>query len=316
MSLPRFLLSRLLGATLGIFFLSVAVFTMVRLIPGSVEDAYFGTEGASEQVREAFRLRYGLDEPLIGQYLTYLRNLLVGDLGYSIRVQQPVTEALLEKLPASLQLAVSAVVLAVVIALLLGTLAALREGLWLDRTISLHTLLGVSVPDFLLGILLIAVVASAVPAIPVFGYAPLSAGLYEWGRHMLLPAFSLAFVLVGYLTRLVRASVIETLRSEHIRTAKGKGLAQRPLLVHHVIRPSLIPIVTTTGVLFVGAIGGVVVVEQVFAIPGVGRLVLEAIRWRDFALVQGATLAIGTLAIVVNLVVDISYRFIDPRVKS
>jgi peptide/nickel transport system permease protein len=312
----RYLGARLLGAALGIFFLSLAVFALVRLIPGSVEDAYFGTEGASEQVRAAFRARYGLDESLVVQYLTYLRNLLAGDLGYSIRVQQPVTEALLEKLPPSFQLAVSAVVIAIIASTVLGTVAALREGRFADRTISLHTLLGVSVPDFLMGMLLIAAVATSVSAIPVFGYAPLSAGLYEWGRHMLLPAFTLSFVLVGYLTRLVRASALETLRSDHVRTARGKGMANTPFLLHHVVRPSLIPIVTTTGVLFVGALGGVVVVEQVFAIPGIGRLVLDAIRWRDFALVQGATLAIGTFAIVVNLLVDLSYRFIDPRLKG
>ena len=316
MSMSKYLLRRFAGSAVGFLVLSIAVFAMVRLIPGSVEDAYFGTEGASEAVREAFRQRYGLDDPLPVQYLTYMRNLFEGDLGYSIRVQQPVAEALVEKLQPSLELAASAMFISLVVAFVAGTIAALREGRTLDRVISMHSLLGVSVPDFLMGILLIALVATSVPAIPIFGYAPLSAGLYEWARHMLLPAFSLAFVLIGYLTRLVRSSVIETLRSDHVRTARGKGLASGPLLVHHIVRPSLIPIVTTTGVLFVGAIGGVVVIEQVFAIPGVGRLVLEAIRWRDFALVQGATLAIGTFAIVVNLLVDLSYRLIDPRVKG
>ena len=316
MSLPRFIMRRVLSAGLGILVLSLAVFSMVRLIPGSVEDAYFGTEGASEQVRAAFRARYGLDETLPVQYLTYLRNLAAGDLGYSIRVQQPVTETLLEKMGPSLQLAISAVVIAVIFALVFGTLAALRQGTATDHAVSINSLLGISIPDFLIGILLISTIPRVFSGIPSFGYVPMSSGLAEWARHMVLPAFALAFVLVGYLSRIVRASVLETLKADHLKTARGKGLRPSAQLVHHIVRPSLIPLVTTTGVLFVGALGGVVVVEQVFAIPGLGRLVLEAIRWRDFALVQGATLMIGTIAIFVNLLVDISYRFIDPRVKD
>ncbi len=316
MSLPGFIARRVLSAGLGILVLSLVVFAMVRLIPGSVEDAYFGTEGASEEVREAFRARYGLDQTLPVQYLTYLQNLAAGDLGYSIRVQQPVTETLLEKMGPSLQLAVSSVVIAVIFALVFGTLSALRQGTATDHAVSIISLLGISVPDFLIGILLVFTIPSVFSGIPTFGYVPISSGFVEWSRHMVLPAFALAFVLVGYLSRLVRASVLETLTAEHVKTAKGKGLRPSAQLVHHIVRPSLIPLVTTTGVLFVGALGGVVVVEQVFAIPGLGRLVLEAIRWRDFALIQGATLMIGTIAIFVNLLVDISYRFIDPRVKD
>ena len=316
MDLLRFLIRRLASAFVGVMVLSLAVFAMVRLIPGSIEDAYFGTEGASEQVREAFRARYGLDQPLPLQYLTYLRNLFAGDLGYSIRVQRPVTAALLEKLAPSLQLAITAVIIAVIFSLVAGTLAALREGRVTDRIVTVNSLVGISVPDFLIGILLIALVPRYFSSIPSFGYQPLSAGFFEWARHMVMPAFALSFVLVGYLSRLVRSSVLETLKAEHVRTARGKGLAPKSELLHHVVRPSLIPVVTTTGVLFIGALGGVVVIEQVFAIPGLGRLVLEGVRWRDYALVQGATLMIGTIAILVNLLVDISYRFIDPRVKS
>lgn len=316
MELLRFLIRRLASAFVGVMVLSLAVFAMVRLIPGSIEDAYFGTEGASEQVREAFRARYGLDQPLPLQYLTYLRNLFAGDLGYSIRVQRPVTETLLEKLAPSLQLAITAVIIAVIFSLVVGTLAALREGRVTDRIVTVNSLIGISVPDFLIGILLIALVPRYFNSIPSFGYQPFSAGFFEWARHMVMPAFALSFVLVGYLSRLVRSAVLETLKADHVRTARGKGLAPRSELLHHVVRPSLIPVVTTTGVLFIGALGGVVVIEQVFAIPGLGRLVLEGVRWRDYALVQGATLMIGTIAILVNLLVDISYRFIDPRVKG
>ena len=310
------LATRLGGAVVGLLLLTIATFIMVRMIPGSVVDVMLGTENVSEQTREAYRDRYGLNDSLPVQYEKWMSNIVRGDFGKTVRSRQPVSHVLLEKAVPSLQLATVSLFLSLVMSLILGTAAGLRRNKAIDKIATLIALLGMSVPDFVVGLLLIIFVASKFDFFPIFGYEPLSAGFVPWFSHIILPAVSLSFALSGFLTRITRSSVAETLQEDYVRTAEGKGLHRWTVIRRHIVRPSLIPVTTTGGLLFVAVIGGIVVIEQVFAIPGMGRLILDGIRFRDYGLIQAATLFIGCLAILVSLLVDFSYRLLDPRLRG
>lgn len=311
----RTVFTRLGGAFIGLFVLTVVTFLMVRLLPGSVEDAMLGTENITPEARQAFRDRFGLDDPIVVQYVQWLGNLLQGDLGNSIRSRNPVTEELTAKLGPSLTLSLMSVTISFCAAVALGTVAAFNRDRVVDRLSTLGSIIGSSVPDFVIGLLLIVFVASRFDQFPSFGYEPLSSGLYEWARHLFLPVVAMSASLVGIMTRLTRTSILSTLEEDHVRTAIGKGLSRRRVVALHVIRPSLIPVITTAGLLFVAVIGGVVVIEFVFAIPGLGRLILESIKARDYPLIQGATLLIGVLAIIASILVDLVHRALDPRIR-
>ena len=215
-----------------------------------------------------------------------------------------------------MSIAAIAVIASFVISVILGTAAALRRDRLVDRLSTLSSIIGSSVPDFVVGLLLLVTFARQLDFLPTFGYEPLSSGLWEWARHMVLPVTALSLALVGVMTRLTRSSVLATLDEDHVRTAIGKGLPRRRILTHHVIKPSLIPVITTAGLLLVAVTGGVVVVEYVFAIPGLGRLILDAINFRDYPMIQGSVLFIGIFAIVVSMLVDLIHSALDPRVRS
>lgn len=311
----RSLLPRLLGALFGLFVLTVVTFLMVRLLPGSVEDVMLGTEEITPEARAAFRDKYGLDDPIVVQYIQWVGNAVQGDLGSSIRTGNSVTGELRSKMAPSLWLASIAVTFSFLASVVLGTVAALRRDRVVDRLSTLSSIIGSSVPDFVVGLLLLIVVARRFDAFPSFGYEPLSSGLWEWTRHLVLPVAAMSLSLVGVMTRLTRTSVLATLEEDHVRTAVGKGLSRRRILLHHVIKPSLIPVITTAGLLFVAVIGGVVVIEYVFSIPGLGRLILDSITFRDYPMIQGAALLIGVIAILASVVVDLVHRFLDPRIR-
>lgn len=310
------LVSRLLGAIGGLLVLTIVTFGMIRLIPGSVEDVMLGTENVSQQTRDIFRERYGLNDSAVVQYVDWMKSLLHGDLGNSVRTRQPVWEELSTKIRPSVEIALISVTLSTVIALALGTIAALRRDSMFDRGITAGSLIGSSVPDFVVGLFLVIFVGQNFTSIPTFGYEPMSAGLWEWGRHLLLPVTALTASLMGLLVRLTRSSVLSTLSADHVRTATGNGLRRRTVLLNHVVRPSLVPIVTTAALLFVAVIAGVVVVEFLFSIPGMGRLILDSIRNRDYPLLQAATLLIGITAVTVSLLVDVVHRALDPRIRT
>jgi peptide/nickel transport system permease protein len=310
------LVSRMIGVLAGLFVVTIVTFTMIRLIPGSVEDVMLGTENVSDETRELFREKYGLNDSFIVQYVDWMKGLLSGDLGTSVRTQQPVKDELSAKLRPSLELAVISVTLSTVIALVLGTIAALRRDSMFDRLTTAGSLIGSSVPDFVVGLILLLVVAKNLESIPTFGYEPMSAGLWEWASHLILPVAALTASLVGILVRLTRSSVLSTLSADHVRTATGNGLSRRTVLMHHVVRPSLVPIITTAALLFVAVIAGVVVVEYLFSIPGMGRLILDAIANRDYPLIQGATLLIGITSVMVSLIVDLVHSALDPRIRT
>jgi len=261
------------------------------------------------------RQKLGLDRPLYIQFWKWLAQLFRGDLGNSVLSGQPVLEAITERLEQTLSLSITAGCLTVFIALPLGILAAWKANTWIDRSTMVFATLGFSIPAFWVGINLIYLFSVKLRILPVMGYVPLKEGLVPFLKHLALPTLTLTLAYAALIVRMTRASMLEILREEYIRTARAKGLQERLVLLRHALKNAAIPIVTIIGISFGGLVSGVVVTETVFAIPGVGRLVVEAVANRDYPIIQGGILLVGLSYVLINLVVDLLYCYFDPRVK-
>lgn len=312
--MSRFIVRRLLQSLLVLLGVTVVVFLLLQLVPGDPVRLALGTR-YEQSTYDALRERSGLDRPLLVQYFSYVGNALTGDLGVSFRSGQPVTTIVLERLPATLSLAVTAVVLAVVVAFPLGVLAGIRRGSWVDHAARVFSQFGVSVPDFWLGIMAILLFTGVLGWLPPSGYAPLTENPAEWASHVLLPAATVGLVSASILTRFIRSAVVEVLGEDYIRTADGKGLRRRVVVTRHVLRNALIPVVTVVAVQLAGLLGGVIVIEVLFAWPGIGRLTYDAVQARDYPVLQGAVLFVAALFLLVNLAVDALYARLDPRIS-
>jgi peptide/nickel transport system permease protein len=304
---------RLLQAAVVLLGVSVIVFGLLQLVPGDPVRVALGTR-FDQATYVALRERAGLDAPLAQQYLSYLGHALTGDLGVSFRTGQPVTEILLERLPATASLALTAVVIALLVAVPLGIVAAVRSGSLWDYGATGLSQVGVSLPDFWMGILFILLFASTLGWLPPSGYVPFLESPGGWLEHVLMPAASVGLVSGAILTRFVRGAVLESLRRDYTRTARSKGLPEGVVVRRHVVRGALVPIVTVTGLQLASLLGGVIVIEVVFAWPGLGQMTLDAVRARDYPVVQGAVLLFATTFLVVNLLVDLLYAALDPRI--
>ena len=282
------------------------VFAAIRLAPGDPAQLMLGTDASAADIA-ALRQRLGLDRPLPVQYGRYLLDALRLDFGSSLRLDQPALQAVAERLGATGQLALAAMLLAVAISFPLGIAAALRPRSLVDRIVSILSLLGQSVPSFWLGIMFILLFARQLRLLP-------SSGAESW-QHLVMPALTLALPLVGVLTRLVRSGLLEVLHEDYVRTARAKGLAPRSVVTRHALMNMLIPVITLIGLQLGHLLGGAVIVETVFAWPGVGRLLVEAISNRDYPLVQAAILLVTIGFITINFLVDLSYGYLDPRVR-
>jgi peptide/nickel transport system permease protein len=301
-----YLLRRL---TLSLFVLWGAVtivFAAIRLAPGDPAQTMLGATASAEDV-SALRARLGLDQPMPVQYGRYLLQAARLDLGDSLRLGQPVAAAIAERIPQTVRLTALAMAIAVVLSFPMGIAAAVGWGKPIDRAISLLSLLGQSVPNFWLGIMLILIFARQLRLLP-------SGGADTW-QHLVLPATTLALPLVGILTRLIRSGLLDVLHEDYIRTAHAKGLRSRTVMTRHALVNMLIPVITVLGLQVGQLLGGAVIVESVFAWPGVGRLLIEAIGNRDYPLVQGAILFITSGFLLINIVVDLSYGYLDPRIR-
>jgi peptide/nickel transport system permease protein len=310
----RFILRRLAQAAVVLLGVTLIVFALVQLVPGDPVRVSLGTRFDPETY-QALRERAGFDQPLPVQYLSYVANALTGDLGVSFRTGQPVTTTLLERLPATLSLALCGLLVALSIAVPLGVLSATRSGSWSDNVATVVSQIGVSIPDFWMAILLILLLSGTWGLLPPSGYVPLSENPVEWAQHMVMPAVTIGVVSGAILTRFIRAAVLESLGQDHVRTARSKGLREGLVLRRHVLRNALIPIITVTGVQLATLLGGVIVVEVIFAWPGLGRLTLDAVQARDYPVLQGAVLLVAALFLAVNLVVDVLYAAADPRIR-
>ncbi|AYF27698.1 MULTISPECIES: ABC transporter permease [Micromonospora] len=311
--MARFVLRRVLQSAVVLVGVTLVVFLLLQLVPGDPVRVALGTR-FDPQTYEALRERAGLDQPLPVQYVSYLGHALTGDLGVSFRTGQPVSAIVLERLPATLSLAVTAVVFALLVAFPLGIVAAVRSGSAVDHAARVFSQFGVSVPDFWMGIMGILLFAGVLGWLPPSGYVALTDDPGRWATHVALPAVTVGLVTASILTRFIRSSVLEVLSADYVRTAEAKGLRNRVVILRHVLRNALIPVVTVVAVQLASLLGGVIVIEVLFAWPGIGRLTFDAVQARDYPVLQGAVLLVAALFLLVNLLVDILYARLDPRI--
>jgi peptide/nickel transport system permease protein len=293
---------------------ATGVFLLLHLTPGDPVGVMLGSD-ASEERRLEVRRQLGLDDPLPVQYVRWLGNVARGDLGRSLFLNKPVTAALLERVQPTVSLTILACLVAIGVGIPAGVVAARWRGSWIDLGSMGISMLGISMPTFWLGLLLILGFAVRLRWLPVAGYEPLSSGVWESLRYLILPALTLGAAQGALLARMTRSMMLEVLGQDFVRTARAKGLAERAVLLRHALRNGFIPLLTVIGVTFAVLMGGAVVTEQIFNIPGVGRLLIQAIGRRDFPLVQGTVLAIAALYVLINLAVDLLYALIDPRIR-
>jgi peptide/nickel transport system permease protein len=293
---------------------ATAVFLLLHLTPGDPTEVLLGPEATPERAAE-LRRDLGLDKPRAVQWGLWFGHVLRGDLGDSIFLRRPVTRAIWERAEPTLMLTLLSLAISIVLGLSLGVLAALRQGSWADIGAMVISLAGISMPTFWIGLNLILVFAVILGLLPVAGYQPLSAGLWQNVRYLLLPAITLGFYDAALLARMTRSMMLGVLKENYVRTARSIGLPERRVVLGHALRNALIPLLTIMGLTFAGLIGGALVTETVFNIPGVGRLLIQAVLRRDYQLVQGIVLVIAGAYVIVNLSVDILYGVLDPRVS-
>lgn len=312
--LARYLLRRLWQSALTLVLSTIVVFYGVRALPGDPARALAGEEADPEQIA-AIRADLGLDEPVVVQYFHFIGNALRGDFGDSIRTGTPVTELLSATLPVTLWLSLYAMVLAVVVGVTAGVIAAVYRGRWPEWVANGFTLVGLSVPHFWLGILAILYLAIGLGWFPASGYVPLSEEPIRGLYYLTLPAAILGITIAAILMRQTRASMLETLSTDYVRTARAKGLSRGRVLMRYALRNSLIVVVTIIGLQLGGLISGVVVTERIFGLPGFGKLTLDSVFTRDYPVIQAVVLVVTVAYIVINLAVDVLYSLLNPRIR-
>jgi ABC-type dipeptide/oligopeptide/nickel transport system permease component len=302
----RYLVRRLLLTIPVLLGVATLVFALIHFIPGDPAQAILG-EGATQEEVAQLRARLGLDRPLVVQYATFLKGVAHGDLGQSLRDGKPVTQQILVRMPATAELAMASMAVAVFVALPLGIIAAVWKGTWIDHGATTLSLVGISIPNFWLGPLLAIVFAVQLGWLPVGGRGT--------PAHLVLPAITLGAALAAILARMTRASLLEELGEPYVVAARAKGVSRARAVLHHAFRNSLIPIVTILGLQFGVVLTGAVITETIFAWPGIGRLLIQSIGFRDYPTVQGCVLLIAVTYVGVNLITDLTYGFLDPRIR-
>jgi peptide/nickel transport system permease protein len=307
-------LRRLLSAIPVLFIVSLISFGLMRLIPGDPAASIAGPSATPAQI-EQLRRDLGLDEPLLLQLLHYYQGLLQGDFGKSLLLGKGVLAATMERLPVTIGLSLYALVLTLLLGVASGIIAALRQNTWVDQVAMMIAMLGISIPNFFLGLLMIIFFAVQLGWLPSGGYVPFTQDPIGWLRSTTMPAISLALLQAGLLARITRSGMLEVLRQDYVRTARAKGLPERQVILKHALANALIPIVTVVGIIISLLLSGAVVTEALFSLPGMGQLLTQAVLSRDYPMVQGGLLLVTTFLVVVNILVDILYALIDPRVR-
>lgn len=305
---------RLLATIPVLLVVAVFVFALLRLSPGDPAAVIAGNNATVDDIARV-RKDLGLDEPIVSQFVLWSKAALVGDFGRSYYFRKPVTELITQRLGPTFALASLTILIAVAVAVPLGALAAWRHGGWLDRALMSFSVLGFSIPVFVLGYLLIYLFSMQLGWMPVQGYKRIEEGVWPFLHHLLLPAITLSVIYIALIARVTRAAVAETLTEDYIRTARAKGLPERIVLVRHALANAAVPIATVVGIGIALLIGGVVVTETVYAIPGIGQLTVDAVLARDFPTIQGVILFFSFAYVLVNLLVDLSYLVFDPRIR-
>ena len=310
-----FLARRLLFTIPVILLVTIMAFSLMHLIPGDPATVILGQEATPEAIA-AMRHELGLDKPIVVQYLTWLWGVLHGDLGRSLVDRTPVAHLIMQRLSVSLELTIGTFAVAILIALPTGIISAARKGTIIDYFCTGFALGGMSIPHFWLGMMFIVLFAVKLKWLPASGYVPFTQDPVANLSAMIMPMVATGLREAAVLMRMVRGSLLEVMDADYIRTAYSKGLTEKTVLLHHALRNALVPVITSSGLMIAGLLGGLVITENIFSIPGYGKLIVESIYTRDFVTVQGAILVSALLVVVVNLFVDILYTVIDPRIKS
>ncbi len=310
-----FIARRLLALIPLLLLISFAVFALVLAIPGDPARTIAGGLDADEQRVSEIRSELGLDDPFVVQYGRWLGDVVTGDLGSSLFTERTVTSELADRFPVTLSLALGAVVLAVLIGVPLGILAGTRPGSFVDRVVGVGTSFGIAVPDFFLGTALVVLLAVQIDLLPSIGYVDLAESPIEWARHLLIPWVALGVGASATIARQVRGALIDVLEQDYIRTARAKGLSERRVIGRHALKNALTPALTVVGLQFAYLLGGTVIIEHIFALPGMGTYMLGAITSRDLPVIQGVVLLVAVIFVVTNLVVDVLYGVLNPKVR-
>ena len=314
LTVVRFVLQRLLALVPLLLIVSLMVFSLVLLIPGDPAFLLAGEDATPEEV-EAIRESMGLNEPVLVRYVEWLGALLQGDLGTSLFSDQPVLDVILERLPVTLSLALLAILFSLLISIPAGMIAGTRPGSLVDRVVTVGSSLGLAVPNFWLGLMLVLMLAIWNPWFPATGYTPLSESPMGWWMHLVLPAFTLGLSASAILTRQLRGAMVEVMQQDYVRTARAKGLPYLKVVAKHALKNAAIPMVTILGLQTNGLLGGTVIVEQIFGMPGIGQLAVSSVFTRDLPMIQGVVIMAVVVAVAVNLIVDLSYGYFNPKVR-
>ncbi len=311
----RYTIRRLIALIPALALVAVLTFLVIHIVPGDPAGAMLGTEATAERIAQ-LRQQLGLDKPLPQQFVEWLSRALRGDLGQSFYLRQPVTESLMERLPLTLTLASFALAVSLAIGIPAGIIAAIFQNRPADAGVMAVAVLGISFPSFWLGLNFIYLFGVVLRWFPTGGYVPLTENLTAGLRHLCLPSVSLGILQAALIARITRSSMLEVLRQEYVRTARAQGLAEARVIVRHALSNAMISIITVVGLAFGILLGGAVVIETVFTLPGIGRLVVNAVARRDYPIIQGALLMAATSYIIVNMVVDLLYAYFDPRIRQ
>jgi len=313
--LTNYILKRIFALIPIMFLVGIFVFFIIHLIPGNPAAMMLGPEATQEEI-DAFSKTMGLDKPVPIQFAEWISNVVKGDFGMSLFFQgQKVTKVVFEHFKVTLTLTILGVILAILFGIITGVIAAINHNHLLDRVIMVITSAGVSIPNFWLGLMLVLFFSIRFSLLPPAGFKPLSAGLGASLRYFILPAITLAFGQTSLIARMTRSNMLEVLRSDYIRTAKAKGLSKVMVNYKHALKNVLIPVITIIGLSFANLMGGAVVTEQIFNIPGVGRLLIKSVFTRDYPVIEGIVLYIAAMWVIINLVTDVLYVIIDPRIE-
>jgi peptide/nickel transport system permease protein len=310
----KFILQRLLAMVPLLLIVSLLVFSLVLLIPGDPAYQLAGEDASPEEVAK-IREAMGLNDPVLVRYGRWIGGVLQGDLGTSLFSDQPVLDVILERLPVTLSLAVAAILIALAIAIPAGIVAGTRPGRLGDRVVTVGSSIGLAVPNFWLGLMLVLLLAIREPWFPATGYVPLSEGLFDWWAHIALPAFTLGLSAAAILTRQLRGAMVDVMHQDYVRTARAKGLGEAVVTVKHAFKNAAIPMVTILGVQANSLLGGTIIVEQIFGMQGIGQLAVASVFTRDLPMIQGVVIMAVLVAVLVNLLVDISYGYFNPKVR-
>ncbi len=313
--MKSFLIRRILQTLITLFVVSLISFTLSMVLPGDPSLAIVGSEGASEAMIQNLRQELGLDQPIVVQYFKWLGALVSGDFGISIRTRAHVLTLFAQRLPMTLELLTLGIIFALLIAVPMGILSALRPNTWVDTAGTVIAVSGVAMPQFFLGMILILIFSIWLGWLPSSGYVSPTENLVGNLKGMILPAISLGSVVAAEIMRQLRSSMLEVLNEEYVQTARAKGLPEFQVIIRHALRNALIPVVTLLGMRIGRLIGGIVIIEVVFSLPGIGRLLMNAVLFNDFPVLQTGVLLVALAVTFLNLLADISYSFLDPRIR-